>query len=190
MEPFVIKREETGWIEVVCGSMFSGKTEELIRRMRRAEIAKQRVEIFKPAFDVRYAEAEVVSHNRTSIPSVVVQHSSEILQNAGIAQVIGIDEAHFFDTDLPRVCQELARKGRRVIIAGLDQDYRAQPFEQMAQLMAIAEYVTKLHAICVVCGAPANNSQRIVASDERLLLGEKDAYEPRCRHCFEWPNES
>lgn len=170
--------------------MFSGKTEELIRRLRRAQIAQQQVEIFKPAFDVRYSDAEVVSHNKTSIPSIVVSSAEEILAAVGDAQVIGIDEAHFFDAQLPAVCQKLANSGRRVIVAGLDMDYRAQPFEQTAHLLAIADYVTKLHAICVKCGHPANHSQRIVASKERLLLGEKDAYEPRCRSCFVWEKES
>ena len=185
LEPHIYRHSTpVGWIEVICGSMFSGKTEELIRRLRRAQIARQRVEIFKPALDRRYSEDEVVSHDENAIPSSPVDTASQILLLAGEADVIGIDEVQFFDTDLVDVCQKLARDGKRVIVAGLDQDYRGQPFEPMPQLMAVAEYVTKLHAICVVCGAPANHSQRIVADDDRVLLGAKEAYEPRCRRHF------
>ena len=197
MEPHVYTRDERGqrrgWIEVVCGSMFSGKTEELIRRLRRARIAKQRVEIFKPATDTRYAELfgdeAVVSHDENAIPSQIVHSADQLFLLAGDAEVIGVDEAQFFGIELVDVCQRLARDGRRVIVAGLDQDYRGQPFEPVPQLMAVAEHVTKLHAICVHCGAPANHSQRIVAQDDRVLVGEKEAYEPRCRRCFEPPTD-
>lgn len=179
--------ERRGWIEVVCGSMFSGKTEELIRRLRRARIARQRVEIFKPALDTRYAETAVVSHDENAIPSIVVDTPEQILLLCGDAEVIGIDEGQFFGPELVAVCETLARQGRRVIVAGLDQDYRGRPFEPIPQLMAVAEYVTKLHAICVVCGAPANHSQRLTPGDGRVLLGAKEAYEPRCRLHFEPP---
>ncbi len=186
MEPHVISQAEArGWIEVVCGSMFSGKTEELIRRLKRARIARQQVEIFKPALDNRYAETAVVSHDENAIPSIVVDTADQILLLAGDAAVIGIDEAQFFGDELVAVCETLARRGRRVIAAGLDQDFRGRPFGPVPALMAVAEYVTKLHAICVVCGAPANHSQRLVASDDRMLVGEKEAYEPRCRLHFE-----
>ena len=189
MEPHIYTRDESGrragWIEVVCGSMFSGKTEELIRRLRRAKIARQRVEIFKPALDNRFADDAVVSHDENAIPSQVVHATEQILLLAGEADVVGIDEAQFFGLELLAVCDRLAREGKRIIIAGLDQDYLGNPFEPVPQLMAIAEHVTKLHAVCVKCGAPANHSQRIVASDDRVLVGEKDAYEPRCRQCFE-----
>jgi thymidine kinase len=185
MEPFIFTREaKVGWIEVVCGSMFSGKTEELIRRLKRARIARQRVEIFKPAIDTRYSAADVVSHDETAIPSTPVHTASQVLLLAGAADVVGIDEGHFFDRELVDVCQHLARIGKRVIVAGLDQDYQGRPFEPMPQLMAVAEYVTKLHAVCMVCGAPANHSQRLSASDQRILVGAKDSYEPRCRRCF------
>lgn len=185
MEPFVLNHAPgIGWIEVVCGSMFSGKTEELIRRLRRARIARQRVEIFKPAVDTRYAEADVVSHDETAIPCTPLASPQQILLLAAGADVVGIDEAQFFSPDLVDVCSELARAGKRVIVAGLDQDYLGRPFEPVPSLMAIAEFVTKLHAVCVVCGAPANHSQRVVAGGDRLLLGAHDAYEPRCRAHF------
>lgn len=185
MEPLVFDRSRAfGWVEVVCGSMFSGKTEELIRRLKRARIARQRVEIFKPSLDTRFSEEDVVSHDENVLSSNPVHAASQILLLAGDADVIGIDEAQFFDNDLVEVCQVLARQGKRVIIAGLDQDYLGQPFEPVPQLMAIAEYVTKLHAVCMVCGAPANHSQRLTAGDSRVLLGARDAYEPRCRACF------
>ncbi len=164
--------------------MFSGKTEELIRRMKRARIARQRVEIYKPVLDTRFAEAAVVSHDENVIPSTPVDTAAQILLLAGGADVVGVDEAQFFDLSLVGVCEQLARDGKRVIVAGLDQDYLGRPFEPMPQLMAVAEYVTKLHAICVVCGAPANHSQRLVHEGARVLLGAKDAYEPRCRRCF------
>jgi len=189
MDPHVYARDESGqrygWIEVVTGSMFSGKTEELIRRLRRARIARQRVEIFKPATDDRYAPDAVVSHDEQTIPSTAVATAEEILQAAADADVVGIDEAQFFGADIVAVCERLARDGKRVIVAGLDQDYLGRPFDPVPALMAVAEHVTKLHAVCVVCGAPANHSQRIVAGDRRVLLGAGDAYEPRCRRHFE-----
>jgi len=185
MEPHLLNRSaSTGWIEVVCGSMFSGKTEELIRRLRRARIARQRVEIFKPALDTRYSDEEVVSHDERVIPSTPVATAAQILLLASDADVVGIDEGQFFDSGLPAVCEQLARDGKRVIVAGLDQDYTGAPFEPMPQIMAVAEFVSKLHAVCMVCGAPANHSQRLSADDDRVMLGAKDAYEPRCRHCF------
>lgn len=185
MEPHILQGgDRRGWIEVVCGSMFSGKTEELIRRLRRARFARQRVQIFKPALDTRYSRDEVVSHDETVIPSTPVHAAAQILLLGGEADVIGVDEAQFFDLELVGVCEELAREGKRVIVAGLDQDYLGHPFEPMPQLMAVAEYVTKLHAVCMVCGAPANHSQRLTAQDGRVLVGSKEAYEPRCRRCF------
>lgn len=186
MEPFIVRHPHpTGWIEVICGSMFSGKTEELIRRLKRAQFAKQRVEIFKPALDQRYSQQDVVSHDENAIPSTPVDAAEQILLLAGDADVIAIDEAQFFGMELVAVCQYLANDGKRVLVAGLDQDYLGQPFEPIPQLMAVAEHVTKLHAICVVCGAPANYSQRITHHNQRLLLGAGDIYEPRCRRCFE-----
>lgn len=176
--------KQVGWIEVVCGSMFSGKTEELIRRLRRARIARQRVEIFKPAVDARFSETDVVSHDETAIRSTPVEGAPQIVLLAGSADVIGIDEAQFFGAELVNVCQQLARDGKRVIVAGLDQDYRGEPFEPIPELMAVAEFVTKLHAICVVCGNPANHSQRIADSTKRVIVGAGESYEPRCRRCF------
>ncbi|MDX1439047.1 MAG: thymidine kinase [Rubricoccaceae bacterium] len=189
MEPRIYTRDEqgdpAGWVEVVCGSMFSGKTEELIRRLKRARIARQRVEIFKPAIDTRYANDAVVSHDENTASSQIVHAADQILLLCGDADVVGIDEAQFFGLELLDVCARLAKDGKRVIVAGLDQDYLGNPFEPIPQLMAIAEHVTKLHAICVRCGAPANHSQRIISSDSRVLVGEKEAYEPRCRKCFD-----
>lgn len=186
LEPHIVDRTRTvGWIEVICGSMFSGKTEEMIRRLRRARIARQRVEAFKPALDTRYSEDQVVSHDENAIDTTPAHAASQILLLAEDVDVVGIDEAQFFDDDLVEVCRTLAERGTRTIVAGLDQDYRGRPFEPIPQLMAIAEHVTKLHAICVVCGAPANHSQRIVPGEDRVLLGATEAYEPRCRHCFE-----
>jgi thymidine kinase len=176
--------EFEGSIEVICGSMFSGKTEELIRRLKRAEIAKLKVEIFKPTTDTRYDETAVVSHNYNSIVASPVNHSSAILLLNADTQVVGIDEAQFFDDGLPEVCNHLANKGVRVIIAGLDMDFSGQPFGPVPALMAIAEMVTKVHAICVRCGGPAMYSYRRVASEAKILLGEKESYEPRCRRCF------
>ncbi len=185
MEPLVFDRSRpTGWVEVICGSMFSGKTEELIRRLKRARIARQNVQIFKPSVDTRFSEDEVVSHDENALRSNPVATASQILLLAGGADVVGIDEGQFFDLDLVDVCQMLARQGKRVIVAGLDQDYTGMPFEPMPQIMAVAEYVTKLHAVCVVCGAPANHSQRIVADDAQVLVGARETYEPRCRQCF------
>lgn len=183
-EVFKRRNELGGSIEVICGSMFSGKTEELIRRLRRAQIARLNVEIFKPRTDTRYHETEVVSHNQTSIPSTPVESSSAILLLGSHVQVVGIDEAQFFDDELPYVCNVLANKGVRVIIAGLDMDFQGKPFGPMPALMAIAESVTKVHAVCVKCGNEALYSYRLVPSEAKILLGEMESYEPRCRHCF------
>ena len=174
-----------GSIEVVCGSMFSGKTEELIRRMKRAQFAKLKVEIFKPAIDVRYSEAEVVSHDRNAIPSTPVDSSQNILLLANDVEVVGIDEAQFFDMGIVEVANELARRGIRVICAGLDMDFKGVPFGPMPALMAIADDVYKTHAICVHCGDLAYVSHRTVSSDKRVLLGETESYEPLCRACYE-----
>ena len=175
-----------GWIEVVCGSMFSGKTEELLRRIKRATFANQQVELFKPAIDIRYDEEEVVSHDANSMQSTPVHNSAEILLyvNMDTVQVVGIDEVQFFDDGIVDVCNKLANNGIRVIVAGLDMDYLGKPFGCMPQLLAVAEYVTKTHAICVKCGDLAQFSHRLVASDRQVLLGEKDSYEPLCRHCY------
>lgn len=173
-----------GRVEVVCGSMFSGKTEELIRRLRRAQFAKQRVEIFKPAIDVRYSEGDVVSHEGNSIPSTPVDSSASILLMGQESDVVGIDEAQFFDEHIVEVCNELAARGIRVIVAGLDLDFKGQPFGPMPQLCAIADEVTKVHAICVRCGALAYVSHRIVAGEKQVMLGEKHEYEPLCRECY------
>lgn len=189
MEPHSINYHRSGWIEMVCGPMFSGKTEELIRRLRRAKIARQQVEIFKPALDDRYSRESVVSHDETSIKSVPVDTAEQILLLSANAQVVGIDEAQFFGPELIRVCQILANQGKRVVIAGLDLDYRGVPFEPVPQLMAIAEYVSKLHAVCMVCGGAAIHSQRIIHSSKRFIVGSKASYEPRCRHCFKPPSE-
>ena len=180
-------QKSTGHIEVICGSMFSGKTEELIRRLRRSQIAKQRVEIFKPSIDKRYSESEIVSHNEQKIPSMVVETAEQILLFSADADVIGIDEAQFFDINLVEVCQKLADDGKRVIVAGLDTDYRGIPFEPIPQLLAIAEYITKTLAVCMKCGAPANRTQRITIGVDRVLVGETDLYEARCRNCYEPP---
>ena len=175
-----------GWLEVVTGSMFSGKSEELIRRLRRAQIAKQRVQVFKPAIDNRFSEAHVISHSDMKIASENVASARELLERVQPkTQVVGIDEGQFFDAELPAVCNTLADQGKRVIVAGLDQDYLGKPFEPMPQLLAIAEYITKTLAICMVCGGPANHTQRLVASKERVLVGAGDSYEARCRHCFD-----
>jgi thymidine kinase len=173
-----------GWIEVICGSMFSGKTEELIRRLKRAKIANLRVGIFKPAIDTRYDGQNIVSHDEKAILSTPVDHSPTILQMAGNVDVIGIDEAQFFDDQLPAVCEQLASQGTRVIVAGLDMDYLGQPFGQMPYLLARADYITKLHAICVKCGNIASYSYRKALLDSQVLLGETEFYEPRCRTCF------
>ncbi|MCF0061552.1 thymidine kinase [Dyadobacter chenwenxiniae] len=175
---------KTGWIEVICGSMFSGKTEELIRRLNRAKIARQRIQIFKPALDKRYHDENIVSHNDNSIRSIPVQTSIEIIDLAEDCEVVGLDEAQFFDGKIVEVCTLLADSGKRVIVAGLDMDYMGKPFGSMPQLMAIAEFVTKVHAICMVCGEVASHSYRLSSSNERVLLGETDLYEARCRRCF------
>src|SRR5580765_6223802 len=176
---------DTGSIEVIVGSMYSGKTEELIRRLRRAQIARQRVEIFKPMIDDRYAKDAIVSHSELRIPSRSVKNAKEILKHAHEAQVIGIDEGQFLGTGLVDVCEKLARMGKRVIVAGLDQDYLARPFEPMPQLLAIAEYITKTLAICVICGAPANRTYRKVQRGGRVVVGGAEIYEARCRRCYD-----
>lgn len=173
-----------GRIEVICGSMFSGKTEELIRRLKRAKFARQKVEIFKPALDTRYSNIEVVSHDSNHITSTPIESSANILQLASDVDVVGIDEAQFFDNGLVEVCNELARRGIRVIIAGLDMDFRCQPFGPMPALMAVADSVTKVHAICVKCGNLAYVSHRLVDGEKQVLLGEKMEYEPLCRECY------
>lgn len=173
-----------GRIEVICGSMFSGKTEELIRRLRRAKFARQSVEIFKPAVDVRYSAVDVVSHDDNSIPSTPVESAQNILLLASNVQVVGIDEAQFFDNGLIDVCNQLANSGVRVIVAGLDMDYQGNPFGPMPKLMAIADDVLKVHAVCVRCGALAQYSHRLAKTDKLVLLGETDSYEPLCRRCF------
>ena len=179
--------KNTGWIEVICGCMFSGKTEELIRRLRRAQIAKQQVAIFKPKIDDRYSAEHIVSHSEQSIISHPVEDASEIPGLAGDAQVIGIDEAQFFKGNLVDICEQLATKGKRIIVAGLDQDYRGKPFDPIPQLLAVAEYISKTLAICVVCGNPADRTQRKTRQSDRVVIGAKDIYEARCRHCFEPP---
>ncbi len=181
--------QKVGWIEVVCGCMFSGKTEELIRRLRRAQIAKQKVAVFKPRIDKRYSAEHIVSHSDQSLVSTVVDDAAEILKLGGDAHVIGIDEGQFFKPNLIDVCESLANQGKRVIVAGLDQDYRGKPFEPMPQLLAIAEYITKTLAICVVCGNPADRTQRTTGAQERVVVGAKDMYEARCRRCHQPPND-
>jgi len=182
--------KDTGWIEVITGCMFSGKTEELIRRLRRAEIAKQKVKIFKPLIDTRYSDKSIVSHNEQSLPSILIKDINEVLDQSEDAQVIAIDEAQFFSADITKVCNKLAMSGKRVIVAGLDQDYLGVPFEPMPQLLAIAEYITKQLAICVECGNPADKTQRKTASSERVIVGAADIYEARCRQCHYIPEES
>ncbi len=177
----------TGWIEVICGPMFSGKTEELIRRLRRAQIARQRVAIFKAILDTRYDADQLVSHSQQTIPSISVKSAWEILNHAKHADVFGVDEAQFLGVELIEVSAQLANDGKRMIIAGLDTDYRGLPFEPVPQLLAIAEYITKTLAICVQCGNPAKFTQRIVESADLILVGAADAYEPRCRRCFRPP---
>ncbi|HEV7842544.1 MAG TPA: thymidine kinase [Pyrinomonadaceae bacterium] len=178
-------RTAPGWIEVIAGSMFSGKSEELIRRLRRAKIARQKVQVFKPAIDVRFSQDHIVSHSEMRHESSTVETAAELLSKVVKGtEVIGIDEGQFFDNELIAVANELARRGLRVIIAGLDQDYTGRPFEPMPQLLAIAEYITKTHAICVRCGQPANYSQRTFESEERVAVGAGGMYEARCRRCF------
>lgn len=176
--------QRAGWIEVIAGSMFSGKTEELIRRLKRAEIAKQRVEIFKPTIDVRYSEDEVVSHNENSIHSTPVESAATILLMVSNVDVVGIDEAQFFDMGLVEVCNKLANDGIRVIVAGLDMDYLGKPFGPIPEMFSTAEYITKVHAVCVRCGNLAQFSYRLNKSDKLVLLGEKQEYEPLCRNCY------
>ena len=187
LEPH-FKGQRSGWIEVVCGSMFSGKTEELIRRLKRARIANQVVEIYKPKVDTRYDEEKVVSHDANSILSIPVATSSEILKVSDEVNVVGIDEAQFFDDGLTDVCQELAKRGIRVIISGLDMDYLGKPFGPMPALLSVAEYITKLHAICSHCGNLATHSYRLVPDESKVMLGEKESYEARCRTCYAMGN--
>ncbi len=183
-------KTQLGWIEVICGSMFSGKSEELIRRLRRTIIAKQRVQIFKPAIDSR-SDAEIVSHSDMRLPSVSVATSAELLERLDHrTEVVGVDEAQFFDDGIVAVCQRMADQGKRVIVAGLDKDYRGAPFGPIPTLMAVAEDVTKTLAICVRCGSPANNTQRLVESNELVVVGAQGLYEARCRRCFEPPNRT
>jgi len=184
LENTINHSKSSGWIEVICGSMFSGKTEELIRRIKRAEFAKQKVEIFKPAVDNRYDEQEVVSHNKNSIEATAVESAYNILILAADCQVVGIDEAQFFDEGIIEVANKLANLGKRVIIAGLDMDFKGRPFGSMPQLMATAEYVTKVHAICVKTGNLAHYSHRKITSDKLVEIGEKDEYEPLSRAAF------
>ena len=180
-----IVRRKTGWIEVICGSMFSGKTEELIRRLRRVEIAKQKLQIFKPIIDIRYCKDYIVSHDQSKMISKSVNNSEELFKNVNKdTEVVGIDEAQFFDEKLVDICSKLADGGKRVIVAGLDQDYLGRPFHPLPELLAIAEYITKTLAICVKCGNPANRTQRLVKSDKEILVGAKGIYEARCRNCF------
>lgn len=178
------RKAHSGWIEVVCGSMFSGKTEELIRRLNRAMLARQKVEIFKPGIDKRYDEEQVVSHNQNAIRSTPVSVASEILLHVHQGEVVGIDEAQFFDESIVEVCQSLANQGIRVIVAGLDMDYTGKPFGPMPALMAVAEFVTKVHAICMKCGGVASHSYRLSNESGQVLLGAHAEYEARCRRCF------
>ncbi|HET9269125.1 MAG TPA: thymidine kinase, partial [Vicinamibacterales bacterium] len=181
----VVRQPTQGWIEVIVGCMFSGKSEELIRRLRRAQIAKQRVQVFKPTIDTRFSAQDIVSHSEMRIESHPVATSRMLLEKVEPdTEVVGIDEGQFFDLELPMVCNTLADRGKRVIVAGLDQDYLGKPFEPMPQLLAIAEYITKTHAICMVCGNPASHTQRLVPSGDRVLLGATGLYEARCRACF------
>ena len=180
----------SGWIEVICGSMFSGKTEELIRRLRRAQIAKMKTAIFKPSIDTRYSEQHIVSHNKEKMDSYTVPSSADILEMAKDAAVVGIDEAQFFDSGILEVCKTLANQGKRVVVAGLDTDYRGLPFGPMPALMCEADFLEKLRAICVVCGNPASYTQRTIKDDHQVLLGETDVYEARCRNCYEPPVEN
>ncbi len=181
--------DDTGWLEVICGSMFSGKSEELIRRLRRAKIAKQKVVVFKPRIDDRYDDEDIVTHDDRRIESIRIDDASEIEGFVGPdVQVVGIDEGQFLGPKLPEVCEELANRGVRVIVAGLDQDFMGRPFEPMPALLAVAEYITKTLAVCMQCGKPANRTQRITTSTERVVVGASEVYEARCRHCFD-PSE-
>lgn len=187
LEPH-FKGQRSGWIEVICGSMFSGKTEELIRRLKRAKIANQKVEIFKPKVDTRYDDRKVVSHDGISILATPIESAKKLLDLVEGVSVVGIDEAQFFDMDLPEVAEMLALRGKRVIAAGLDMDYRGNPFGPMPNLLSVAEYITKVHAICQHCGNLATHSYRLSTKGETVVLGEKDAYEPRCRTCYHMGN--
>jgi thymidine kinase len=180
--------QRSGWIEVICGSMFSGKTEELIRRIKRARIANQKIQIFKPVTDTRYHIENVVSHDDNAIHSIPVATSADIFKNLSDVNVVGIDEAQFFDEKLPEVCQKLAIRGIRVIVAGLDMDYKGNPFGPIPHLLSVAEYITKVHAICPHCGNLATHSYRLSDDKGTVVLGEKDKYEPRCRVCYEMGN--
>ena len=183
LEP-TFRGQRSGWIEVICGSMFSGKTEELIRRVKRTQYANQKVAIFKPKKDIRYDAIQVVSHDENAIAGIPVEKSIEILEHIQDVRVVAIDEAQFFDMDLTKVCEKLALRGIRVIIAGLDMDFRGEPFGPMPHLLAVSEYITKVHAICPHCGNLATHSYRLSAEKETVVLGEKDKYEPRCRTCY------
>jgi len=183
LEP-LSRGHRSGWIEVITGSMFSGKTEELIRRLRRTQFARQNLAIYKPARDTRYALDKVTSHDENSLESIAINHSTEILEVSRDINVVGIDEAQFFDMELPEVCEKLALSGIRVIVAGLDMDFKGRPFGPVPSIMAIAEYVTKVHAICPHCGNLATHSYRLSDETETIVLGEKDKYEPRCRVCY------
>jgi thymidine kinase len=178
-----------GWIEVICGSMFSGKTEELIRRLRRAQIAQMSIAIFKPKIDSRFSEGHIVSHNRIKMESLIIDESNDILDIAKEHEVIGIDEAQFFDNSLINTCKELANSGKRVVVAGLDKDYRGLPFGPMPTIMCEADYLDKLRAICVKCGNPASYTQRTSSDSGQVVIGELDKYEARCRNCFQAPRE-
>lgn len=180
----------SGWIEVICGSMFSGKTEELIRRLRRAQIARQHVAIFKPRLDTRFSQNHIVSHSKLKMESQLVQTAQEILLKAQDSDVVGIDEAQFFDDSLVGICRELAHQKKRIIVAGLDKDYRGEPFGAIPALLSEAEYITKTLAICVVCGNPANYTQRLTKQVDRIVIGEENIYEARCRSCFEPPTDT
>lgn len=182
------KGQRSGWIEVICGSMFSGKTEELIRRLKRARIANQQVAIYKPKIDTRYSNEKVVSHDHNFLLAAPIARSAAILEVADAISVVGIDEAQFFDPDIVSHVQTLAQKGKRIIIAGLDMDFRGQPFGPMPQLLAVAEYITKVHAICSHCGNLATHSYRLASTDDTVVLGEKDLYEARCRNCYKMGN--
>ena len=182
------KNQRSGWIEVVCGSMFSGKTEELIRRLKRAKIANQKVEIFKPKLDTRYDEQNVVSHDSNYLLSRPISRSAQILEHSEDVNVVGIDEAQFFDLDLPTHCETLARRGIRVVVAGLDMDFKGEPFGPMPRLLSVAEYITKVHAICQHCGSLASHSYRLTNVSDTVMLGEKDTYEARCRSCYDMGN--
>ncbi|PTM11917.1 MAG: thymidine kinase [Bacteroidetes bacterium] len=187
LEPF-FRGQRSGWIEVICGSMFSGKTEELLRRLKRAKFANQRVEIFKPRLDTRYDSAKVVSHDENFILASPIEHSSGVLAVGTDISVVGIDEAQFFDEELIMNAQKLALSGKRVIVAGLDMDFRGLPFGPIPGLLAVAEYITKVHAICSHCGNLATHSYRLSAEESTVVLGEKDKYEPRCRSCYSMGN--